>query len=140
VALLLSGGVDSALALNCAVAAGHAVSAFYLQIWFEEDFRNSWDACPWEEDLAYARATCAQAGVPLQARAASRRLAPGRAPHSPIGHTGGASHAPVLGARGSLLRVGHCGWPHAQPGRAVQLASQVWRLPRLAGGGEARRL
>ena len=23
-----------------------------LQIWFQEDFRNSWDACPWEEDLA----------------------------------------------------------------------------------------
>ena len=22
------------------------------QIWFQEDFRNYWDACPWEEDLA----------------------------------------------------------------------------------------
>jgi len=66
VAVLLSGGVDSALALNAAVAAGHAVTAFYLQIWFQEDFRNSWDACPWETDLAFARATCQQAGVPLR--------------------------------------------------------------------------
>ena len=22
------------------------------QIWFQEDFRNSWGACPWEDDLA----------------------------------------------------------------------------------------
>jgi len=56
VAVLLSGGVDSSVALRLAQAAGHEVEAFYLQIWFEEDFRNTWDACPWEEDLAYARA------------------------------------------------------------------------------------
>ncbi len=29
--------------------------AFYLQIWFQEDFRNFWDSCPWEEDLDYAK-------------------------------------------------------------------------------------
>jgi len=55
VALLLSGGVDSSLALRLLQAAGHSVTAFYLQIWFEEDFRNSWDACPWEADLDVAR-------------------------------------------------------------------------------------
>lgn len=55
VAVLLSGGVDSSLALNLAVAAGHNVTAFYLQIWFQEDFRNFWDSCPWEEDLHYAQ-------------------------------------------------------------------------------------
>lgn len=65
VAVLLSGGVDSSLALNCCVAAGHSVTAFYLQIWFQEDFVNSWEACPWEEDLSYATAVAAQAGVPL---------------------------------------------------------------------------
>jgi len=53
VAVLLSGGVDSSLALRLLQAAGHAVTAFYLQIWFQEDFRNSWGACPWEEDLAF---------------------------------------------------------------------------------------
>eukprot|EP00887_Chlorella_sp_A99_P003754 scaffold7.g3754.t1 len=55
VALLLSGGVDSSLALHLLRAAGH-----------EEDFRNSWDACPWEEDLSYCRQVCAQLGVPLE--------------------------------------------------------------------------
>ena len=39
---------------------------FGAQIWFQEDFRNYWDACPWEEDLAYARAVCDQARVPLK--------------------------------------------------------------------------
>jgi tRNA U34 2-thiouridine synthase MnmA/TrmU len=65
VAVLLSGGVDSSVALNLVAASGHAVTAFYLQIWFQEDFRNFWDACPWEEDLAYARAVCDQARVKL---------------------------------------------------------------------------
>ena len=51
VALLLSGGVDSSLALRLATAAGHHVTAFYLRIWFQEDFKNFWDACPWEDDL-----------------------------------------------------------------------------------------
>lgn len=53
-ALLLSGGVDSSLALRLLQAAGHNVTAFYLQIWFQEDFRNSWDACPWQADLEVA--------------------------------------------------------------------------------------
>jgi tRNA U34 2-thiouridine synthase MnmA/TrmU len=52
VALLLSGGVDSSLALRLVQAAGHHVTAFYLQIWFQEDYANFWDACPWEADLA----------------------------------------------------------------------------------------
>lgn len=54
-AVLLSGGVDSSLALALLKAAGHEVHAFYLQIWFQEDFRNFWDSCPWEEDLDYAQ-------------------------------------------------------------------------------------
>ncbi|KAG2431081.1 hypothetical protein HXX76_009614 [Chlamydomonas incerta] len=66
VAVLLSGGVDSSLALRLLVAAGHAVTAFYLQIWFQEDFRNFWDACPWEEDLEYARKVCDALGVKLE--------------------------------------------------------------------------
>ena len=56
VALLMSGGVDSAVALLLLVRAGHEVWPFYLKIWFEEDFRNSWSSCPWEEDIAAARA------------------------------------------------------------------------------------
>eukprot|EP00884_Botryococcus_braunii_P019405 jgi/Botrbrau1/6148/Bobra.331_2s0038.1 len=66
VALLLSGGVDSSLALRLLQAAGHNVTAFYLQIWFQEDFRNFWDACPWEDDLATCQKVCEQAGVSLR--------------------------------------------------------------------------
>lgn len=65
VAVLVSGGVDSSLALKLVTAAGHAATAFYLQIWFQEDFRNFWDACPWEEDLQYAQQVCDALGVPL---------------------------------------------------------------------------
>ncbi|EFJ52607.1 hypothetical protein VOLCADRAFT_55676, partial [Volvox carteri f. nagariensis] len=66
VAVLLSGGVDSSLALRLLRAAGHTCHAFYLQIWFQEDFRNFWGACPWEEDLQYARQVCESLGVPLE--------------------------------------------------------------------------
>jgi tRNA-5-taurinomethyluridine 2-sulfurtransferase len=66
VAVLLSGGVDSSLALHLLAATGHRVTAYYLQIWFQEDFRNFWDACPWEEDLQYCRAVCDRLGVPLR--------------------------------------------------------------------------
>ena len=42
VAVLLSGGVDSSVALALLKRAVHRVTAFYLQIWFQEDFRNYW--------------------------------------------------------------------------------------------------
>ena len=58
VAVLLSGGVDSSLALHLLKAAGHNVTAFYLKIWFQDDFKNFWSQCPWEEDLQY----CQQVG------------------------------------------------------------------------------
>jgi hypothetical protein len=51
VAVLLSGGVDSSLALYLLKKAGHSVTAFYLKIWFQEDFENFWGSCPWEADL-----------------------------------------------------------------------------------------
>ena len=66
VAVLLSGGVDSSVALTLLQAAGHDVTAFYLQIWFQEDFRNYWDQCPWEDDLSEARAVCDLLRVPLE--------------------------------------------------------------------------
>ena len=54
VAVLLSGGVDSSVALSLLKAAEHRITAFYLKIWFQEDFENFWSACPWEEDIRYA--------------------------------------------------------------------------------------
>ena len=64
VAVLLSGGVDSSVALRLLVEQGHDVTAFYLKIWLQEEFAFLGD-CPWEEDLAYCRAVCEQAAVPL---------------------------------------------------------------------------
>ncbi|XP_061350241.1 uncharacterized protein LOC133295419 [Gastrolobium bilobum] len=66
VAVLVSGGVDSSVALRLLNAAGHSCTAFYLKIWFQEDFENFWSECPWEEDLKYAKAVCNQVQVPLE--------------------------------------------------------------------------
>jgi tRNA (5-methylaminomethyl-2-thiouridylate)-methyltransferase len=66
VAVLLSGGVDSSLALNLlARQKGVELRAFYLKIWLEDELAFLGD-CPWEEDLQYARAACEQLDVPLE--------------------------------------------------------------------------
>lgn len=64
IAVLLSGGVDSSVALRLLQEEGHEVVAFYLKIWLEDELRHL-GSCPWEEDLGYARAVCRDAGVPL---------------------------------------------------------------------------
>ena len=64
-AVLLSGGVDSALALALLREAGHELTAFYLKIWLEEELAFLGD-CPWEEDMDYASAVCRQLEVPLE--------------------------------------------------------------------------
>lgn len=65
VAVLLSGGVDSSVALRLLKDEGHDVTAFYLKIWLQDEFSFLGD-CPWEEDLEFARAVCEQAKVPLE--------------------------------------------------------------------------
>jgi len=65
VAVLLSGGVDSSVALRLLKDEGHDVTAFYLKIWLQDEFSFLGD-CPWEEDLEFARAVCKQADVPLE--------------------------------------------------------------------------
>ncbi len=65
VAVLLSGGVDSSVALRLLQEAGHDVTAFYLKIWLQDEFSFLGD-CPWEEDLEFARGVCNQANVPLE--------------------------------------------------------------------------
>ena len=68
VAVLLSGGVDSSVALRLLQEQGQRCRAFYLRIWLEdEQAEAAKGACPWEEDWEYASAVCAQAGVPLEA-------------------------------------------------------------------------
>ena len=66
IAVLLSGGDDSSVALTLLVNEGrHDMTAFYLKVWLEDELAFLGD-CPWETDLQYARAVCEQAGVPLQ--------------------------------------------------------------------------
>ncbi|MEE8522873.1 MAG: tRNA 2-thiouridine(34) synthase MnmA [Thermoanaerobaculia bacterium] len=65
IAVLLSGGVDSSVALRLLQAEGHELHAFYLKVWLEDELAHL-GHCPWEEDLRYARAVCEQAGVPLE--------------------------------------------------------------------------
>lgn len=66
IAVLLSGGVDSSVALRLVKGAGHReITAFYLKIWLEDEL-SYLGHCPWEEDLKYARAVCEQAQVPLE--------------------------------------------------------------------------
>lgn len=65
IAVLVSGGVDSSVALRLLQAEGHTLTAFYLKIWLEDELQSLGE-CPWEDDLAYVRAVCEQAGVPLE--------------------------------------------------------------------------
>ncbi len=65
-AVLVSGGVDSAVALHELARRGEGtVRAYYLKIWLEDDL-SFLGQCPWEEDLDYARDVCRAAGVPLE--------------------------------------------------------------------------
>ena len=66
IAMLLSGGVDSSVALGLLRRRGYDdITAFYLKIWLEDEVRFLGD-CPWEEDLEYARSVCEMLGVPLE--------------------------------------------------------------------------
>lgn len=65
IAVLVSGGVDSSVALRLLQQQGHQVTAFYLKIWLEDELSYLAD-CPWAEDLSYVTAVCDQFGIPLE--------------------------------------------------------------------------
>jgi len=65
VAVLVSGGVDSSVALQLLKNQGHDVTAFYLKIWLEDELSYLGD-CPWEQDLAFVKQVCEQLDVPLE--------------------------------------------------------------------------
>ena len=65
IAHLLSGGVDSSVALKLLIDAGHDVTCFYIKIWLEDELA-SLGACPWEDDLKHCEKTCSLLGVPLR--------------------------------------------------------------------------
>lgn len=65
-AVLLSGGVDSSVALLRLLDSGAPdVTAFFLKVWLEEEVAG-FGECPWEEDLAHARGVCEALGVDLE--------------------------------------------------------------------------
>ena len=66
VALLLSGGVDSSVALHLLLQQDYDVTAFYLKIWLEDELAHL-GQCPWEDDYRTCEEVCRQAGVPLEA-------------------------------------------------------------------------
>jgi tRNA-specific 2-thiouridylase len=65
IAVLLSGGVDSAVALALLKEQGHDITAFYLKIWMEEEL-SFLSECPWKEDLQYVEKICEKLSVPLE--------------------------------------------------------------------------
>ncbi len=67
IAVLVSGGVDSSVALAL-LAKEHPtahLTAFYLKIWLEDELAFLGE-CPWEEDLRHARAVSQRLSVPLE--------------------------------------------------------------------------
>lgn len=65
IAVLVSGGVDSSVALRLLHEQGHALTAYYVKIWLEDELSHL-GSCPWEDDLTYVRQVCAELGVPLE--------------------------------------------------------------------------
>lgn len=64
-AVLVSGGVDSSLALQLMHEQGYPITAYYLKIWLEDELSFLGD-CPWEEDLSYITPLCERLGIPLE--------------------------------------------------------------------------
>ncbi len=65
-AVLLSGGVDSSVALGLLRRqVSDPVEAYYLKVWLEDEL-SYLGKCPWEEDLSYAEAVASSFDVPLR--------------------------------------------------------------------------
>lgn len=65
IAVLVSGGVDSSVALALLKDQGHELVAFYLKIWLEDELAYL-GSCPWEQDLEFVKGVCSKLDVPLQ--------------------------------------------------------------------------
>jgi tRNA (5-methylaminomethyl-2-thiouridylate)-methyltransferase len=64
VAVLLSGGVDSSVALSTLNEKNYKIEAYYLKIWLEDELSYLGN-CPWEEDINYAKSVCEQLKIKL---------------------------------------------------------------------------
>ncbi len=68
IAVLLSGGVDSASALYKYILENpkkkNHITAYYLKIWLEDEI-SFLGQCPWEEDIFYARKVAEECDIPF---------------------------------------------------------------------------
>ncbi|MDA1060553.1 MAG: tRNA 2-thiouridine(34) synthase MnmA [bacterium] len=65
IAVLISGGVDSSVALKLLKDQGHELTAFYIKIWLEDEL-SFLGSCPWEEDLKFIRGICDKEKIRLE--------------------------------------------------------------------------
>ncbi|MBL4587809.1 tRNA 2-thiouridine(34) synthase MnmA [Candidatus Babeliales bacterium] len=65
IAFLISGGVDSSLALQLLHQENVEIKAFYLKIWLEDEL-SFLGNCPWKEDLSYIEPLCEKLNIPLE--------------------------------------------------------------------------
>lgn len=65
IAVLVSGGVDSSVALKLLKKSGHRLTAFYLKIWLEDEL-SFLGKCPWEEDISIIKEICQGEKIPLE--------------------------------------------------------------------------
>lgn len=62
IASLISGGVDSSVALYLLKEQGYEPTAYYIKVWMEDDFGE----CPWQEDVDFVFAVCKLLGVKVE--------------------------------------------------------------------------
>jgi len=62
----LSGGVDSAVAALLLKREGHEVHAAYMRTWMNEEGGKFFGECPWEDDVANARAVAEKLDIPFK--------------------------------------------------------------------------
>src|SRR5262249_14695518 len=60
----MSGGVDSSVAALLLCRAGSAIEGAYMKNWMNE--QNIIGNCPWQQDIADARAVAARLGIPFR--------------------------------------------------------------------------
>ena len=65
IAVLLSGGVDSSVALCLLKKKGYQIRAFYLKIWLEDEL-SFLGNCPWEDDILICKKVCKQYDIPFE--------------------------------------------------------------------------
>jgi tRNA (5-methylaminomethyl-2-thiouridylate)-methyltransferase len=134
VAVLLSGGVDSSVALRLLQEQGHRPTAFYLKVWLADDPLRFGD-CPWQEDLEFASAVCRRLGVSLEVLPMQREYRERVVEYMLRELEAGFTPSPDLFCNqrvkfGAFLERVGAGFPRVATGHYA----------RLAGGGEGLRL